>query len=79
MEDTEFIELYFRRDEAAIAETAAKYGAFCFSIAQNTLSIDADAEECVNDIYLGTWYSIPTQKPDKLGAWLGRVVRKYCI
>ncbi len=75
MEDTEIIELYFRRNEAAIAETAAKYGAFCHSIAQNILSIDADAEECVNDTYLRTWNSIPPQKPVKLGAWLGRVVR----
>ncbi len=75
MEDAEIIELYFRRDEAAISETAAKYGAFCFSIAQNILSIDADAEECVNDTYWRTWNSIPPQKPDKLGAWLGRVVR----
>ncbi len=75
MEDTEIIELYFRRDEAAITETAAKYGVFCLSIAQNILSIDADAEECVNDTYLRTWNAIPPQKPDKLGAWLGRVVR----
>lgn len=53
MEDTEIIELYFRRNKAAIAETSAKYGTFCFSIAQNILSIDADAEECVNDTYGG--------------------------
>lgn len=75
MEDSEIIGLYFRRDETAITETAAKYGAFCHSIALNILSIDADAEECVNDTYLRTWNSIPPQKPDKLGAWLGRVVR----
>ncbi len=33
------------------------------------------AEECVNDTYLRTWNSIPPQKPDKLGSWLGKVVR----
>ena len=75
MEDSEIIGLYFKRDETAIAETAAKYGAFCHSIALNILAIDADAEECVNDTYLRTWNSIPPQKPDKLGSWLGRIVR----
>ncbi len=75
MEDLEIIGLYFQRDEKAIAETAAKYGAFCHSIALNILSIQEDAEECVNETYLHTWNAIPPQKPDKLGAWLGRVAR----
>lgn len=75
MEDMEIIGLYFKRDEKAITETAAKYGTFCHNIALNILSINEDAEECVNDTYLQTWNSIPPQKPDRLGAWLGRVVR----
>lgn len=75
MEDSEIIGLYFMRDEAALAETAAKYGRFCHSIALNILSADADAEECVNDAYLRAWNAIPPQKPDRLGPWLGRVVR----
>lgn len=75
MEDLEIIGLFFKRDEKAITETAAKYGAFCQNIALNILSINADAEECVNDTYLQAWNSIPPQKPDKLGAWLGKVVR----
>ncbi len=42
MEDSEIIELYFRRDERAISETAAKYGAFCRGIALNILSAGED-------------------------------------
>lgn len=75
MEDLEIIGLYFRRDEKAITETAAKYGTFCRNIALNILSNCEDAEECANDTYLQAWNTIPPQKPDKLGAWLGRVVR----
>lgn len=75
MEDAEIIGLYFRRDERAIAETAAKYGAFCLNIALNILPVPEDAQECVNDTYLRAWNAIPPQKPDHLGAWLGRVVR----
>lgn len=75
MEDLEIVGLFFKRDEKAISETAAKYGAYCYNIALNILSINEDAEECVNDTYVHTWNSIPPQKPDRLGAWLGRVVR----
>ena len=37
MEDKQIIELYFQRNETAISETAAKYGAFCQKIAMNIL------------------------------------------
>lgn len=79
MDDSQIIDLYFRREEAAISQTAAKYGVFCHNLARNILSIDADAEECVNDTYLHAWNSIPPTRPDKLGAWLGRVVRNLAI
>ena len=79
MEDSQIIGLYFKRDEAAISETAAKYGGFCRGIAMNILSINADADECVNDTYLRAWNSMPPHKPDKLGAWLGKVVRNIAF
>lgn len=79
MEDLQIIDLYFERNETAIAETAAKYGLFCHNIALNILSVKADAEECVNDTYLQAWNSIPPQRPDKFRAWLGRVVRNISI
>ena len=79
MEDLQIIGLYYERDEAAISETATKYGAFSRGIALNILSISADADECVNDAYLRAWNSIPPQKPDKLGAWLGKVVRNIAF
>ena len=79
MEDFEIVGLYFERDEKAIAETAAKYGAFCHSIALNILTIPEDAEECVNEAYWHAWNAIPPQKPDRLGAWLGRVVRNIAV
>lgn len=79
MNDLQIIDLYFERSETAIVQTAAKYGLFCHHIALNILSIDEDAEECVNDTYLQAWNSIPPQRPDKFRAWLGRVVRNIAI
>lgn len=78
MEDAQIIALYMQRDEAAIAETQRKYGAFCSRIATNILSIE-DAEECVNDAYHQVWQSIPPQRPTHFSAWLGRIVRNNAI
>ena len=79
MKDSQIISLFFQRDETAISETEKKYGTFCHNIALNILSINADAEECVNDAYLQAWNTIPPQRPDRFGAWLGRVVRNIAI
>lgn len=35
MDDTDIIELYWRRDESAVAETDAKYGAYCRAVSMN--------------------------------------------
>ena len=53
MRDHEIIELYWARNESAIAATAEKYGNYCHTIACNILRSKEDAEECANDTYLG--------------------------
>ena len=79
MEDSKIIELFFARSEQAINELASKYGATCKRIAMNILKNDSDAEECVNDAYLGAWNTIPPQRPDPLLAYIGRIVRNISI
>ena len=79
MEDQQIIELYFKRDESALTETAKKYGTFCLRIAMNVLSVREDAEECVNDTYHTAWNQIPPTKPDSFKAFLGRIVRNFSI
>lgn len=63
MEDQQIIRLFFERSEQAITELSRKYGALCFQIADNILDDPQDAEECVNDAWLGAWNSIPPQRP----------------
>ena len=46
MRDHEIIELYWARNESAIAATAEKYGNYCHTIAYNILRSKEDAEEC---------------------------------
>lgn len=79
MEDIQIVDLFFARSERAIAETANKYGAYLFSIAKNILYDRADAEEAVNDTYLGAWRSIPPHRPNRLSTYLGKITRRYSL
>ncbi len=79
MEDRDIIELYFDRDERAIAETERKYGKLCHSIAHRIVGNVHDADECVNDTYLGVWQAIPPQRPISLCAFVAKVARNIAI
>ena len=79
MEDQRIIELYFARDERAIAETARSYGEDCMRVSMNILHSHPDAEECVNDTYLRAWNSIPPTRPNVLKAFLCKITRNLSL
>lgn len=79
MEDEEIIGLYFDRNEQAISATAAKYGRWIRSIAQNILRDASDSEECESDVYVAAWNRIPPQYPRRLAAFLGRMARNIAL
>ncbi len=79
MEDSRIVDLYWARDEAAISESDRKYGRMLNSLSYSLLSSHEDAEECVNDTYIGAWNSMPTARPDHLGAFLSKIVRRISI
>lgn len=79
MDDRQIIELYNKRDERAIEETDAKYGAYCFSIANNILLNVQDSEECVNDTWIKTWNVIPPEAPRYLKAFLAKITRNLSL
>ncbi|MEG1019297.1 MAG: sigma-70 family RNA polymerase sigma factor [Oscillospiraceae bacterium] len=75
MDDTKIVDLFWQRDESAIKETDIKYSRYLTAIFYNILKSDEDAEECVNDTYMGAWNSIPPQKPHVFRAFLGAITR----
>lgn len=79
LRDEQIIELYWARDQRAIAETERSYGALCRGLARRILRSAEDAEECVNDGYLRLWNRIPPERPDSLSAFLSRIVRNLCV
>ena len=80
MTDSEIVSLYLARDEAAVAQTAEKYGARLRGLARSILDDAPAAEECENDVYLAAWNSIPPHEPrDYLFAFLARIARHTAI
>lgn len=79
MEDTQIVDLYWKRSDLAISETHRKYGRYCHSIAYNICGTSEDAEECVNDTWLRAWNLMPDQRPAVLSAFLGRITRNLAL
>ena len=80
MTDSEIVELFLRRDQAAITACASKYGSRLSAIAMGALGDEGSAEECVNDAYLEAWSRIPPHEPrDYLFAFLAKIVRAKAL
>lgn len=79
MDDKDIVNLYWKRDEAAIKISQEKYGVYLKNIAINILHSTEDSEECVNDTWLRAWNSIPPQKPNRLALYFGKITRNLAI
>lgn len=79
MEDSQIIALFFERSEQAIVEISEKYGAAVRKTTANILQDRQDAEECVNDTWLGAWNAIPPQRPNPLAAFVCRIARNLAL
>lgn len=79
MEDSQIIDLYWQRSEAAITETSKKYGKLCRHIALNIVGNYSDAEECENDTYVATWNAIPPTRPNIFSAFLSKIARNIAL
>ncbi len=77
--DEKIIEMFFERSEQAIRELNNKYGKIYHSLSYNIVNNRQDAEECVNDAYLGAWNAIPPARPNPLLTYLCKIVRNISL
>ncbi len=78
-DDKKIIDLFFERSEQGIRELDMKYGKICHSLSYNIVNNRQDAEECVNDAYLGAWNTIPPARPDPLLSYIVKIVRNISL
>ncbi len=79
MDDIKIIDLFFARSELAIEALDNKYGTTCHNLSRSILKDQQDAEECVNDAYLGVWNAIPPHRPNPLSVFVCKIVRNISI
>ena len=79
VEDGAIIDLLFERSEQAITELERAYGAAVRKTAANLLHCRQDAEECVNDTWLGVWNSIPPHRPHPLVSYVCKITRNLAV
>lgn len=79
MEEVKIVEMFWKRDESAIAAVKTQYGSYCYGIAWRILQNREDAAECENDAYLRIWETIPPNRPQKFATYLGAVTRRLAL
>lgn len=80
MDDSEIVDLYLQRNEAALEHTARKYGARLRRVSVTIVDDSSTAEECENDTYLEAWRRIPPHTPRTyLFAFLAKIIRNLSI
>ncbi len=79
IDDEEIIDLFFERSEQGIQELDNKYGVACQNLSYNIVNNRQDAEECVNEAYLGAWNTIPPVRPNLLLSYILKIVRNISL
>ena len=79
MGDEDIVKLFFNRDEEAIVALEARYGNYFKSIADHILHSAEDTEECVGDVYLKAWDTIPPENPQNLKGYIGTIVKNRAL
>lgn len=79
IDDEKIIELFVERSEQGIRELDIKYGKVCHNLSYNIVGSRQDAEECVNDAYLGIWKAIPPAHPNPLQCYIVKIVRNISL
>lgn len=79
MTDEQIIELFWNRSEDAIVETDAAYGRKLRGLANRILRNPEDTEEIVNDTYMKTWNTIPSNRPRYFYAYIAAICRNLSL
>lgn len=75
MTDDQILDLYWSRNEQAIACTDHVYGHKLLNVAGRILDDYQDSEECVSDTYMKAWRVIPPQRPAYFFPFLAKICR----
>lgn len=78
-QDVHIIQLLNDRNDRVFSALEQAYGPLCRAVVGNILNDRADVEECLQDLWLAVWQSIPPENPSPLRPWLCRVARNLAL
>ncbi len=79
LSEKDIISLFTQRKEEAVAAFEKYDGGICYKIAYGITEDRESAEECVNDLYLKLWNTIPPTVPESLRAYAISIVRSLAL
>ena len=75
----EIIKALENRDPAVLEKIGKDYGALIRRISINLGLNSRDTEECMNDVYLEVWNTIPPAKPNSIRSYVCMLMRRIVI
>lgn len=79
MDDQNILDLFWERNESALAEVDIRYARLYKKMLRRVLSDEQDVQECANDVLMALWSSIPPNRPQHLGAYICKIARRMSI
>lgn len=80
MNDTnQLLQLLNSRDETALELINMRYGSLIRSLSERLLGSREDAEECLNDVLLEVWNTIPPARPLSVSSYACMIARRRAI
>ncbi len=79
MDDKLIIEMLFDRDENALSVIQRQYGKLIKRISYNVFDSEQTADECLNDVLLDIWNTIPPTKPASLSSYACMLSRRRTV
>ena len=77
--DTYLTELFWNRCDNAVKSADERYHGIIFSVIFSILGNREDSEECLNDVYLKIWESIPPNRPSSFRAYAIKIARNSSL
>lgn len=75
----QILRLLNARDERALSILSDTSGWLLRSLARRILGSESDAEECVNDVLLEVWDTIPPESPESVSSYACMLTRRTAI
>ncbi len=73
------LQMLNRRDESALKQITVQYGKLLTELARRIIGSEQDAEECVNDVLLEVWNTIPPAAPRSVSSYACMLTRRTAI